>query len=197
MVVRPVRRGRIRHGTSTNRNRLRCSTTRASISGYSSGKLALNTERARAIDADKPGSGIAHRTAQNRPQYGAKENDAHRPQNAGMFARPVDKARADHHLAAFALQRFENFRDIARIVLPVAIHADHVIETQFVRELIARLHRAAQSQMMRQRQNSCAGRPRRGHRIVDGAVVHHQHRHSRHHGAALRSRRRRWRPASL
>src|ERR1035438_8292576 len=46
MLDRPVMRGRIFTGTSSKRKRRRWSTTSASISGYSSGKLRLKTARA-------------------------------------------------------------------------------------------------------------------------------------------------------
>ena len=57
MEDRPARRGYIWHGTSSNRNALRCSTTNASISGYSSGKLRLKTSSALRFTPTKPDVG--------------------------------------------------------------------------------------------------------------------------------------------
>src|SRR5664280_338506 len=54
MEERPVVRGRILQGTSSKRKRRRCKTTRASISGYSSGKLWRNTSSARRLTPTKP-----------------------------------------------------------------------------------------------------------------------------------------------
>src|ERR1039458_10547595 len=54
MEERPVVRGRIVQGTSSKRKRRRCNTTRASISGYSSGKLCRNTFSARWLTPTKP-----------------------------------------------------------------------------------------------------------------------------------------------
>src|ERR1035441_1866745 len=54
MEERPVVRGRIVQGTSSKRKRRRCNTTRASISGYSSGKLWRNTFSARWLTPTKP-----------------------------------------------------------------------------------------------------------------------------------------------
>ena len=70
-----------------------------------------------------------------------------------MLAVAVDESRSDHHLAAFALQRFENLGNVARIVLAVAIDADHVVVAQLEGQPVAGLHAAAQAQMMRQRQD--------------------------------------------
>ena len=78
MVERPVVRGRILQGTSSKRKRRRCNTTRASISGYSSGKAAAEHIQREPIDAHETGSGIVHRLAENRPQHEAKEADAER-----------------------------------------------------------------------------------------------------------------------
>src|ERR1035438_903747 len=54
MEERPVVRGRIVQATSSKRKRRRCNTTRASISGYSSGKLCRNTFSARWLTPTKP-----------------------------------------------------------------------------------------------------------------------------------------------
>ena len=42
-------------------------------------------------------------------------------------------------------------------MLAVAIHADHVLETQLVGELVAGLHAAAEPQVMRHREHLGAG----------------------------------------
>ena len=68
-----------------------------------------------------------------------------------------DEARADHHLAARVLQALEDARNVARIVLAIAIHANHVVVAQLEGQLVAGLHAAAQAQMMRQRQHLGAG----------------------------------------
>ena len=47
-------------------------------------------------------------------------------------------------------------------MLAVAIHADHVLEAKFKRQLVTRLHRAAQPEVMRQCQDMGAGRLRDG-----------------------------------
>ena len=69
---------------------------------------------------------------------------------------------------------FENSRDVARVVLAVAIHANHIIEAQFVGQPVAGLHAAAQAQVIGQAQHASAGALRQVRSIVDGCVVHHQ-----------------------
>ena len=57
IVLCPAMRSRKMHSTSSNWNRLRCSTTSASISGYSSGKLWLKTFNASRFTATNPDVG--------------------------------------------------------------------------------------------------------------------------------------------
>jgi hypothetical protein len=63
-------------------------------------------------------------------------------------------------------------------VLAVAIHADDVLKSQREGQFVARLHAAAEAQMMRQRQNFGARRARHGDGVVERAIVDHQHRDS-------------------
>ena len=147
----------MRHGTSTKRKRRRCNTTSASISGYSSGKLRENKPSAVRFTPTNPEVGsrtglprIGRSTARKKTIPAARNAPKLRPV-------AVDESRSDHHLAAFLLQRLEDRGDIARIVLAVAIHADHVVVAQLVRQPIAGLHASAQPQVMRQRQHTRAG----------------------------------------
>ena len=178
MVERPVVRGRILQGTSSKRKRRRCNTTRASISGYSSGKLSRNTFSATAVDAHETGRGIVHRLAEDRPQHQAEEADAERADGAGPRAVIADEARADHHFAAGGLEPLEDAGNIARVVLAVAIDADHVLEAEFVGEFVAGLHAAAETEVVRQGQHFGAGLARDLDGAVGRAIVDHQHRDS-------------------
>ena len=119
------------------------------------------------------------------PQNGAEEQDSGGAQHAeaGPFA--AHEARPDRHLAALALQGVQNRGDVARIVLPVAIHADHILIAKLEREFVAGLHASAQPQMVRQSEHPRAGffGPRNGR--VAGAIVYHQDRHAGQHGLDL------------
>ena len=80
-------------------------------------------------------------------------------------------------------------------MLAIAIHTDHIGIAQFVSELIAGLHAAAQTEVMRQRKNIRPGGARHRDRAIDRAIVDHQHgraghvlanrAHHRAHGAFL------------
>jgi hypothetical protein len=87
-------------------------------------------------------------------------------------------AGANHHFGAGLAQFFENARDVASVVLPVAIHPDHVFETELEGQLVAGLHGAAQTEVVRQGQNPGARRARLGHRRILRTIVDHQHRHA-------------------
>src|ERR1035441_6394912 len=73
----------------------------------------------------------------------------------GPRARPVvgKEPRADHHFAARRLELVEDARNVARVVLAVAVHADHVFESQLIGELVPGLHATAQAQVVGQRQH--------------------------------------------
>ena len=65
-----------------------------------------------------------------------------------------------------------------RVVLPVAVDPDHVLESQFICQFVAGLHAAAQPEMMRQRQDGGPGPPRALDRRIERAIVDHEHRHA-------------------
>ena len=73
-------------------------------------------------------------------------------------------------------RRSQHARDIARVVLAVAVHADHVLVAEFVGQLVAGLHATAQAQVMGQGEHPGAGLPRQRHGLVNRAIVDHQHR---------------------
>jgi hypothetical protein len=125
MDERPVVRGCIWQGISRKRNCLRCNTTSASISGYSSGKLLLKTCSALRFTPTKPEVGSCT-LSQDGAQHHAEEAYAQSADRAGAPAVSVHEARSDHHLAARRAQGFEDARDIARVMLPVSIHPDDV-----------------------------------------------------------------------
>ena len=92
------------------------------------------------------------------------------------------------------LQRFEHARNIGGIVLAVAIHANHISIAQFVGQFVSGLHRAAEAQMMRQRQ---ALRRRPGARRRPCHRANNRRRPApalRHVAADLGPPRSRWRP---
>ena len=66
--------------------------------------------------------------SQNGAQHHAEKADAQPAHGAGARAVLGHKARPDDHLAAGAAQGFKNARDVARVVLPVAIHANDVLK---------------------------------------------------------------------
>ena len=144
-------------------------------------KTAAEQRERRTIHAHESRRRIAHRLAQNRPQHRPEKYDAQSAQHAAMLSRAVQESRSDHHLAVFALQRRQDLRNVARIVLAVPIHADHVVVAQLIRQPVARLHASAESQMIRQRQNIGARLVRHLARRVRRTVIHYQHRNSRHH----------------
>ena len=76
-VWREASRGRMRAGVSRNRSALRLSTTSASISGYSNGKLRLKTSSARRFTAMKPEVGSVMRW----PRIGRSTQQKIRPPN--------------------------------------------------------------------------------------------------------------------
>ena len=100
MEERPVVRGRILQGTSSKRNRRRCSTTSASISGYSSGKLRLNTSSARRFTPTNPDVGSCTALPRIGRSTSRKKRmpRAQRPLDARSCS--VHEARADDHFAA-------------------------------------------------------------------------------------------------
>ena len=110
---RPVVRGRILHGISTNRNRFRCSTTSASISGYSSGKLRLKTSSARRFTPTNPEVG----SCTGRPRMGRstiRKNWMPRPRTA-LVASPLSSTKREPiTISQPVLQRLEHPRDVAR-----------------------------------------------------------------------------------
>ena len=132
------------------------------------------------VDAHETGRGIVHLFAQNRPQHQAKEADPQRADGASPRADIAHEARADHHFAAGGLESLEHAGNIARVVLPVAIHANHELEAEFVGQFVPGLHAAAQTEMVRQGQHVGAGLARHGNRAVRRTIVDHQYRDSGH-----------------
>ena len=63
----------------------------------------------------------------------------------GVRSIVIHETRSDHHFAIALLQRLEDGGNIARIVLPVAVDADHVVVTEFIRQTISGLYAAAQA----------------------------------------------------
>ena len=84
----------------------------------------------------------------------AEKTDAQRPYgpvrdpSASSKREPITISQPD------LFSRLEDARDVARVVLAVAIHADDVFEAQLVGQLVSGLHAAAQAEMVRQRQTS-------------------------------------------
>src|ERR1019366_4707735 len=92
--------------------------------------LAEHLQRA-AVDANETGGGIVHRLAEDGPQHEAKEADAERADEAGAGTGVGGEAGADHHFGAGRLERLENAENIAGVVLPIAIHADDELISEF------------------------------------------------------------------
>src|SRR5258708_35151430 len=70
-------------------------------------------------------------------------------------------------MSAGLWENFQQTRNVFRIVLPVAIHADDVRITELKRQLVSSLHAAAQAEMVRQPQHAGA----RGFRNVVGTIA--------------------------
>ena len=87
-----------------------------------------------------------HGLAEDGPQHRAEEADA-RASARGLEREPFSSTKREPITISQPLsrRRFVDARDIARVVLAVAVHADHVLVAQFVRQLVAGLHAAAQT----------------------------------------------------
>jgi len=81
-----------------------------------------------------------------------------------------------------AIQRSEDGGNVARVVLSVAVHANHIFVAQFVRQPIPRLHASPQAQMMRKSQHLRASSARQTSRGVHRTIIHYQNRRSRDGG---------------
>src|ERR1019366_7599144 len=81
---------------------------------------AENAQRL-AVDADEAGGGVVHGLAQNGAQHEAEKADAERPYDPRARSVLGDEPRADHHFTARRLEPLEDPRNVARVVLAVAI----------------------------------------------------------------------------
>src|SRR6185437_5001764 len=128
-----------------------------------------------AIDADEPGRGVIDPLSQNRAKHRPEEQDAGAAHPRGFRPVALDEAGADHHLAAGSDQPVEHARNVSRIVLAVAIHANYVFVSQFVRQFVAGLYGAAQSQMIRQAEDAGPRGASSGPGAVARTVVDDEH----------------------
>ena len=119
-----------------------------------------------------------HRLAQNRPQHHAEKADAERRARRRCGVSVPSTNREPITISQpVVFEPLEDARDVAGVVLAVAVHADHVLEAQFVRQFVAGLHAAAQAQMVRQRQHRRRRRRARTATVPSRrAIVDHQHR---------------------
>src|SRR4051794_2598553 len=109
-----------------------------------------------------------YRFTENRPQHQPEETDAERAYGTGAGPVLSHEAGADHHLAPGVFQAFEDPRDIARIVLAIAIHANDVAIAELPGEFVACLDAAAKAQVVRQGQQVGARRARDEHGAIRG-----------------------------
>ena len=172
MVLHPAAR-RKRQGTSTNRKRLRCSTTSASISDPPAETSKKTTNRT--IHAHVPRSGIVHRTPQNGRT--ARKRQLTPQETGGNLFHPRSAIRSPFR--NHRVQRFEDGGNIARIVLSIAIYADHIFVAQLIRQPVSGLNAAAQAEMMRESKHlracgapGCAWRPPSNLDNQDGGPRH-------------------------
>ena len=103
--------------------------------------------------------------------------------SAGVNGVAFHEAGADHHFAAGLSQRLEDAGNIPRVVLPVTIHANDILESQLEGQLVSGLHGAAKSQMMGQSEHLRSGGPGHDDGRIERAIVNHQDRDVRHAGA--------------
>src|ERR1017187_163500 len=176
MEERPVVRGRMWQGTSSKRKRRRCKTTKASISGYSRGKLWRNTSSARRLTPTKPEVGSC--TGLPRTGRSTRRKKRMPSERTGAGTVVGGEAGADHHFGAGRLERLENAENIAGVVLPIAIHADDELISEFPGEFVSGLHAAADTEMVGHGQHVGAGLTRHGDGAIGRTIVDHHHRNA-------------------
>src|SRR5690606_35001090 len=89
--------------------------------------------------------------------------------------RTLAQARADHDLAGVAVGRLDHARDVAGLVLAVAVHGQHRARALAQRLAEAVAERGALAHGPRVAQQRDRQVRELGHGVVVGAVVHHDH----------------------
>jgi len=98
-----------------------------------------------------------------------------------MLTVAADKARSDDDFRTSRNQSFANFRNIGRLVLPVAIHTDHMIETKLEGDFVACLDAPTHSKMNRKAKDLRACSLRHSSGGIGGEIVDDQDGHARQH----------------
>ncbi len=118
--------------------------------------------------------------AENGPQHGAKKEDSERTRCAGPLTVIFDEPGADYHFAAGAFERRKDTRDVAGVVLAIAIDADHIFIAEFEGEFVASLNAAAKAEVVRQADDVGAGSLRDGDGVIGRAIIGDHHRNPGH-----------------
>jgi hypothetical protein len=89
----------------------------------------------------------------------------------------ADEPGPDDHFCIRRYERLADLRNIGGFVLAVAIDANHVVETKFESDFVARLHASAHSKMDREPKHERAGVLRNTGGGIGREVVDNQDRH--------------------
>ena len=100
-------------------------------------------------------------------------------ESGSYTARPaVQIPRSDDHLASACAKHLKDAGNVVSGMLAVAIDANYIAEAEFEGELVARLHAAAEAEMMGQRQYVGTGPLCHDRSRVRRSIIDYEHRNS-------------------
>src|SRR5690348_5541961 len=114
-----------------------------------------------------------HGFTQDGTKNDPEEADADRSGETSVNLLPVAEPRADDHVIAGLAKRLQNSRNVLRVMLSVAIHANHELISKLERQLVPGLYATSEAKVMRQAQHIRTRRRSLTGSAVSGGIVNH------------------------